>query len=487
MKSSDNNFRNRLSNISAYWKQFMITDTVPAWWIGYARFIFGLILLASLWDYRNYFGYGLNEFKFFFTYDGFHWVKVLPQPYMHYFVFSLFIVYGCFTFGVFYKPIAIITALSQWYLFLLEKGHYNNHSYLYCLFALIFAFTAADKGFTIKTIKNEEQNRLPAWQMRLFLIQISIVYFYGGLAKINVDWLQGFPMRYWLQSIANDYNDYFFASFLRTPYAAYLYSWVGMFFDLLVPVALWNSKWKWRILPFVLFFHISNHFFFDIGTFPMAMIGFTALFFFKENKNSTASATNVKVLRHDYSKKKLIIANTLLIVYISFQLLFPLRQFLWRGNPSWTGQGQYFAWRMMLVDTIEGTKIRIRIPEQQVDFYVDIALYINQRQYFKSSRTPVTILKFIEMLKAKLAENNVLDKANIYLEMYKSVNYRPPVLFNDTTLNYINVEYNPLVSQSWILPWKPSDAPLIYNDDRYADWNKLIEIQRNNEKGIMTP
>ena len=38
----------------------------------------------------------------------------------------------------------------------------------------------------------------PAWALWILRFQIGVVYFYGGLMKINGDWLHGEPMRTWL-------------------------------------------------------------------------------------------------------------------------------------------------------------------------------------------------------------------------------------------------------------------------------------------------
>ena len=39
---------------------------------------------------------------------------------------------------------------------------------------------------------------LPAWNLWLLRFQMSVVYLYGGIAKIQADWLQGYPMRLWM-------------------------------------------------------------------------------------------------------------------------------------------------------------------------------------------------------------------------------------------------------------------------------------------------
>ena len=70
-------------------------------------------------------------------------------------------------------------------------------------------------------------------------MQIFIVYFYGGIAKINPDWLRGEPMRHWLQN-SSDFP--VVGPFLTTELAAYLFSYGGLLFDLLIGFILLSSK-----------------------------------------------------------------------------------------------------------------------------------------------------------------------------------------------------------------------------------------------------
>ncbi|HCQ00914.1 MAG TPA: vitamin K-dependent gamma-carboxylase, partial [Candidatus Latescibacteria bacterium] len=38
------------------------------------------------------------------------------------------------------------------------------------------------------------------WALWVLRLQPGIAYFYGGIAKINGDWLRGEPMRLWLSA-----------------------------------------------------------------------------------------------------------------------------------------------------------------------------------------------------------------------------------------------------------------------------------------------
>ena len=68
----------------------------------------------------------------------------------------------------------------------------------------------------------------------LIQFQIGAAYFFGGVAKMNYDWLiLAEPMKHWLIE-EKDYP--FIGQFFDEPWMAYFMSWSGMFLDLLAPL-----------------------------------------------------------------------------------------------------------------------------------------------------------------------------------------------------------------------------------------------------------
>ena len=75
----------------------------------------------------------------------------------------------------------------------------NNHFYLYCLLGPLFIATRANASFSLDRRRHPERPvHVPLWSLLLFRAQIIFVYFYGGIAKLNADWLAGEPLRRWL-------------------------------------------------------------------------------------------------------------------------------------------------------------------------------------------------------------------------------------------------------------------------------------------------
>ena len=83
--------------------------------------------------------------------------------------------------------------------------YFNNHFYLTSLLAFLLSFTAADHCFSIRswwrTRKgNSLQPLIPYWHLFILRAQVVIVYFFGGVAKLQGDWLQGEPLRHWMKN-----------------------------------------------------------------------------------------------------------------------------------------------------------------------------------------------------------------------------------------------------------------------------------------------
>ena len=117
-----------------------------------------------------------------------------------------------------------------------------------------------------------------AWQIWFIRIQLFIVYFYGAVAKLNADWLRGWPIRKWLTEDIGKFPDWY-ANFVTSDFGVYFYAYGGIAFDLLIGFCLLHKKLRYWCLPAIIFFHVSNHFFWNIGTFPWFSILVTTLFF----------------------------------------------------------------------------------------------------------------------------------------------------------------------------------------------------------------
>jgi hypothetical protein len=199
---------------------------------------------------------------------------------------------------------------------------------------------------------------------------MGIVYFYAGLAKLtSSDWLHGRPMDFYL---SNHPEFPLVGAWFDEKAVSNLAAYAGMFFDLtIVPLLLWPRTRRLGIVLAVAF-HLSNSLMFDIEIFPWLAIVATLLFLppswprlagqwarltpesapaaRPDRPASTRAARRVgrrrgPALRPDLGRKTV---AAVLGIYFLLQLLIPLRQFAYPGDPSWTSEGQLFSWRMLI-------------------------------------------------------------------------------------------------------------------------------------------
>lgn len=174
----------------------------------------------------------------------------------------------------------------------------------------------------------------------------AIVYFYAGVAKINADWLRAEPLRHWLpKRHAYPYLGWL----LRRESTAYIMSYTGLVYDLLVGFLLMWRKTFWLGLATTLFFHSCNKFIFNIGVFPQLMIVSTTIYFdadwprwlfhyifhprtpYKPYPSVPFAKTSARSL----SLREIV----MLVIAVSFllhQTLLPLRHHLHEGDVEWT-------------------------------------------------------------------------------------------------------------------------------------------------------
>jgi len=95
---------------------------------------------------------------------------------------------------------------------------------------------------------------IPAWPLRLFQVQLVLMYFFAGLYKVaGVDWLQGEAVYYVLQQTLWRRFD---LSWVHDPISIGLLTYGTIVFELLLfPLLIWFRRWRPWILLAGLVFH----------------------------------------------------------------------------------------------------------------------------------------------------------------------------------------------------------------------------------------
>ncbi len=362
------------------------------------------------------------------------------------------------TLGLYYRISALLLCLGTTSAFLMEKSVYINHTYLYCLTAFLMIFIPAHKAWSldVKRKPQLEQSSVPAWMLWILLFQISVVYIFAGLAKLNPDWFSGTPLNIWLPARS---HYFIIGPLLAQPWLPYVMSWGGAAFDLLVvPLMLWRFTRRWTF-PLALIFHFTNVLIFGIGTFPWYSMAMTALFFpphtFRKlpllrKKLPAYVPLNFNKLLRPTLKKAIAV---FLALYMLVQIAVPLRQYTYAGNSSWTEAGHNFSWHMMLRSKRGGSlHYKVVDPASGEEWQVDPVNYVTLHQYRSMTGKPDMILELAHHIRDRYARDGYKG-VEVYAHCTVEFNGRPNLQLTDTTVN-LSQESRQLGPYSWVLPFE---------------------------------
>ena len=215
---------------------------------------------------------------FHFTYWPFDFVQPWPGDGITMHLPLMAVVASYATLGLFYRVSATVFFFMITYVFLLERALYLNHLYLICLIAFLMIFVPVHHTFSLDVLRQPKQHKsvVPAWSLWLLRFQVGIPYFFGGIAKINADWLRGEPLRAWLAA-RTDFP--ILGQFFTNEIVVWLMTYGALVFDLFAIFLLLNYRTRVFCYIVALAFHFMNSRLFDIGIFPWTMIAATAIFF----------------------------------------------------------------------------------------------------------------------------------------------------------------------------------------------------------------
>lgn len=427
--------------------------------------LFGLVILFQVGSYQKagFIENGILTPQFLFTYDFFSWVKPFSAGSMKV-IPLLLIASGILIILNKFRKIALVTFLILFsYLFLLEKSYYNNHFYLMILLAFLFLFYKPQKS-------NDGKSYIPFWFLLLLQIQIVVVYFYGGIAKLSTDWLVHMqPMTELLKSSA---KNAVLPSLNDSSLALLLLTYGGLLFDLAIGFLLWKKETRKTAILLCLFFHGFNLLLFnfgpggDIGIFPMMMMGSCVLFVNPELLRNKIAAFfpsqkgKPQKQKKDSQKNAVLLSvnhKTLTLIFFSFylmlQLLLPFRHLIYKGNTSWTGRGNRFAWRMKVHKKLSSVQYYFQLNREDQPKPADIGIIINTMQQNALGEDPSMLLQMAHYLGEDLKKAGYPD-AVITASAKVSLNGRPYQFIIDSTQNLLSLKHHAFKNDEWILPLK---------------------------------
>jgi hypothetical protein len=398
--------------------------------------------------------------EFHFSWFGLDFIQPIPGIGM-YLVFAVMIAAAvAMALGWRYRIAAITFFVLFTYVELIDKATYLNHYYFISVMAFLLCLVPANGHFSLDARAGRiRQSTVPRFVIGGFLLQIGIVYFFAGVAKLHPDWLlEAQPMRIWLPARA-DFP--VIGSLFRYEFTAYFFSWFGAIYDLTIPFfLLWSLTRRWAYLA-VIAFHVMTWLLFQIGIFPWVMI-FMTLIFFPANAHEAFwsrlfGTERVRIRRFHGEKKHLKPGYQLLFalftVHFIAQLALPLRSHLLTQDLFWTETGYRFSWRVMLMEKAGAISFKVTDATTGRSSIVDNSAFLTQLQETQMSTQPDMILQFAQHI-AEVYKTRGIASPKVFAESFVTLNGSGSRVFIDPSIDLLSISPNQ-PRETWVTQRKP--------------------------------
>ncbi len=332
-----------------------------------------------------------------------------------------------------------------------DRSIYNNHLYLMILLLAMFAWLP--NKLSTRPLAAGAQSRLRAWQLTLFRVQVCIVYFFGAITKLTLDWwVRHEPPLSILASAAER---------LDTPWLLHSVPLWGLIVggpvvDLLVGVGLLVPRWRVFAIALNLPFHIANAIIFDdISVFPYLMIWTNVLFI------PSTWWRKMGLWRPPSSSRPLRpttpVVWSALGLWVFLQMAIPLRHYLIPGNVDWTAEGLRFSWRMKAQSrsieqvhfVIEDYDLKRRVPVG-LEVLTSFGLHGDQIRLVASD--PAATARLARFLADDYRQRTGSQRVEVRAKVLVGLNGRPAQDLVDPNLDLSAVEPSMFAHDPWIEP-----------------------------------
>ncbi|KAM6289225.1 LOW QUALITY PROTEIN: vitamin K-dependent gamma-carboxylase [Aegotheles albertisi] len=371
--------------------------------------------------------------------------------------------------GCWYRLSCVAFLGPYWYLLLLDKTSWNNHSYLYGLLGTQLALLGADRyGSVDGLFRPRKRNaHVPLWNYALLRAQIFIVYFIAGLKKLDGDWVGGYSMaplaRHWL-----------FSPF-RLVLSEELTSRLvvhggGLLLDLSAGFLLFFDPTRPLGLVLVTYFHCMNSQLFSIGMFPYTMLASSGLFCHpswprrlvsrcprwlrgglpstRPPQPSPTATTGAGGARGGLRPRQHL-ATAFTLLFVLEQLFLPYSHFITQGYNNWTNGLYGYSWDMMVHSrSHQHVKVTYRDGLTGDIGYLKPGVFTQSRRW----KDHVDMLKQYSLCLSELLPRYNVSQPHIYFDVWVSINDRFQQRLVDPRVDVVRAPWSPWLPTPWLLP-----------------------------------
>ncbi|MCU4189812.1 HTTM domain-containing protein [Flavobacterium sp. HXWNR29] len=389
----------------------------------------------------------LIEPKFTFSFIGLEWLQPLPGYGMYFY----FIIMGLFGIAImlgYRYRVAIIGYTILWAgVYFMQKTSYNNHYYLLLIISFYMIFLPANQyaSLDVKQQRIHKQNTMPYWISLLFIVQVTIVYFYAAIAKFYPDWLDGTFTKLLLSGTTS--NEFLLKIFLNKYFYLFI-AYAGILFDLLIVPLLLFKKTRTIALAASLSFHLFNAIFLQIGIFPFFALSFSLFFYPPEKIRKLFFKNKLSIeepIAYNYSRKRIFLY--FLIPFLFIQFILPLRHHLIEGDVLWTEEGHRLSWRMMLRKRDGFINFKIKNNDTGEITSYDYHKNLSPKQANTLASKPDFIWQYCQRIKQEYSGKNI----SIFIDCKNNINNGEFKTLIDPKQDFAKAKWNYFWHNEWVL------------------------------------
>ncbi|XP_055937873.1 vitamin K-dependent gamma-carboxylase-like isoform X1 [Argiope bruennichi] len=420
----------------------------------------------------------------------FNFLKPLPVEWMIMIYLLMLLGASGILLGYKYRLSCLCFLVPYWYIFFLDKSHWNNHSYLFGLIGTQLMVSGANRCWSLDGKKNPKirNKHVPLWNYALLRGQIFLVYFIAGLKKTNLDWIGGYSM----EKLGYHWVFDGFRIFLTDDQITYFVVHLGGFLlDLTVGFFMLMEFSRPYAFLFCGMFNLMNSRMFAIGMFPYVMIAIMPIFcasdwpkkvlvklpklreltlydaapgrsedcIYTEQEvvpekqsgspekecaasTKTPSLTNVR-FRHK-------VTALLFCVYFCLQGFLPYSHSFTKGYNTWT-QGLYgYSWDMMVHNwRYVHTTITVIDKNTGQHSHLDPEAWTRSHRWTHHADM---VKQFAHCIQERVAEMHNLKNIELYIDVWLSLNRRFTQRMYDPSVDILTADWSPFEEVTWVLP-----------------------------------
>jgi hypothetical protein len=379
-----------------------------------------------------------------FPYTGLEWIKPLPFWGM----IAVFLVLAISAIGMgagwHYRKTGLVFTLAFAYVSLIDKASYLSYYYYVLIIAMMLLVSPAYRLFSIDLIRKPEirVDFAPVWLLWAFKVQVALVFFFAGMAKLNSDWLySGIPVLLWLQDTLQNLGIPT-GILVSNSWIGIALSWFLVVFDFVIPHFLLDSRTSVQAFILVVIVQLTGVFFLPTGFFPVLVILSCMVFlpsriihhfisrisYFLYDvfrfKGEVFSAGGTFMLQYRMRRLFPLLAS----LFLAFQFFLPIYFYLSWGSFRWSSTAFHFSW-----------DIHINHQKNSVAFYkvnkvkgesepIAVDHMLSQVQKSTMASDPTMLKQFIGTLKET---NPALSNPEVEIQAQSciSLNGRPADCF----------------------------------------------------------